>query len=118
MLMGYKVVLIDFNDVCSFAKKEMKFVYYEASWLLCPPESKEDTINASIINDNNDSTNDTSDKAGQVDDNKEEAVSVESPTLSKSQKKREKKKLKKRAKQALLKQYDEEALLKLKQPPP
>ena len=48
---------------------------------------------------------------------KEEAVSVESPTLSKSQKKRERKKLKKRAKQALLKQYDEEALLKLKQPP-
>jgi len=126
MLMGYKVVLIDFNDVCSFAKKEMKFVYYEASRLLCPPESKDDTVNTSTINDNNDSTNDISGKAGQVDDNKEEAVSVESPTLSKSQKKREKKKLKKRAKQALLKQQ-EEALFKqlalsnqalFEQPPP
>ena len=39
MMMGYKVVLVNFNDVARFSRKELKVVHDDISRLLCPSDN-------------------------------------------------------------------------------
>jgi len=42
MLMGYKVALVNFNDIARFSRKDLKVVHSDFSRLLCPAENGED----------------------------------------------------------------------------
>jgi len=45
MLMGYKVVLVNFNDVARFSRKDLKVVHDDISRLLCPSDNGDDKVN-------------------------------------------------------------------------
>ena len=42
MLMGYRVVLVNFNDVARFSRKDLKVVHSDFSRLLCPTDKGDD----------------------------------------------------------------------------
>ena len=120
MLMGYRVVLVNFSDVARYAKRSLKVVYEDISLLLCPTETEDDEVNE--LNETMDTscTIKNSDKGYEqvqaVDDNDIASLSPATPSESpKKLRKRARKKLKKHGKQELLKQQDETLF---KQPPP
>ena len=45
MIMGYKIVLVNFNDVARFSTKELKVVHDDISRLLCPSDNGGDKAN-------------------------------------------------------------------------
>jgi len=44
MLMGYKVILVNFNDVARFSRKNLKVVHDDISRLLCPTDNEDDNV--------------------------------------------------------------------------